>query len=73
MQVHLDLTYVKFEFKVIGSRSRSYEEKNDNFTNFSMLVLCMWPQVINKVNVTHQDEGHSKVKVKISSSLPTLF
>ena len=32
----------------------------------------MWLQVINKVNVTHQGEGHIKVKVKISSSLPTL-
>ena len=36
----------------------------------------MWLQVINKVinkvKVTHQGEGHIKVKVKISSSLPTL-
>ena len=32
----------------------------------------MWLQVINKVKVTHQGEGYIKVKVKISSSLPTL-
>ena len=37
--------------KVIGSRSRSYE-KNDSFTYFNLLILCMWLQVINKVKVT---------------------
>ena len=46
--------------------------KIDNFTYFNLLVLCMWLQVINKVKVTHKGEGHIKVKVKISSSLPTL-
>ena len=49
--------------KVIGSRSRSYE-KNDSFTYFNFLILCMWLQVINKVKVTHQGEGYIKVKVK---------
>ena len=49
--------------KVSGSRSRSYE-KNDSFTYFNFLILCMWLQVINKVKVTHQGEGHIKVKVK---------
>ena len=39
--------------KVIGSRSRSYD-KNDSFIYF-------------KVKVTHQGEGHIKVKVKIST------
>ena len=48
--------------KVIGSRSRSYE-KNDSFTYFNLLILCMWPKVINKVKVTHQGQGHIKVKV----------
>ena len=57
--------------KVIGSRSRSYE-KNDNFTYFNMLILCIWLQVINEVKVTHQGEGHIKVKVKISTSFPIL-
>ena len=51
--------------KVIGSRSRLYE-KNDNFTYFKILILCIWLQVINEVKVTHQVEGHIKVKVKIS-------
>ena len=46
--------------------------KNDSFTYFNFLILCMWLKVINKVKVTHQYEGHIKVKVKISSSLPTL-
>ena len=46
--------------------------KIDNFTYFNLLVLCMWLQVINRVKVTHQGEGHIKVKVKISTSLPTL-
>ena len=46
--------------------------KNDSFTYFGFLVLCMWLQVINKVKVTHQGEGQIKVKVKISSCLPTL-
>ena len=33
-------------------------------TYFNLLILCMWLQIINKVKVTHQDEGHTKVKVK---------
>ena len=49
--------------KVIGLRSRSYE-KNDSFTYFNFLILCMWLQVTNKVKVTHQGEGHIKVKVR---------
>ena len=57
--------------KVIGSWSRSYE-KNDNFTYFNMSILCIWLQVINEVKVTHQGEGHIKVKVKISTSFPIL-
>ena len=47
--------------------------KNDSFTYSNLLILCMWPKVTNKVKVTHQGEGHIKVKVKISSSLPTLY
>ena len=38
--------------------------KNDSFTYFNLLILCMWLQVINKVKITHQGEGHIKVKVK---------
>ena len=49
-------------------RSRSYE-KNDNFTNFNMLILYLL-HVINKVKITHQCEGHTKVKAKISTSFP---
>ena len=47
--------------------------KNDSFIYFNLLIFCMWPKVINKVKFTHQGEGHIKVKVKISSSLPTLY
>ena len=57
--------------KVIKSRSRSYE-KNDHFTYFNILILYIWLQVINEVKVTHQGEGHIKVKVKISTSFPIL-
>ena len=32
-----------------------------------MLILYMWLQVINKVKVTHEGEGHFKVKVKYLS------
>ena len=39
-------------------------KKNDNFTYFNMLIPCIWLQVINKVKVTHQGEGHMKVKTK---------
>ena len=46
--------------------------KNDSFAYFKLLILSMWLQVINKVKVTHQGEGHIKVKVKISSSLQIL-
>ena len=38
--------------------------KNDSFTYFNLLILCMLLQVINKVKVTHQGEGHIKVNVK---------
>ena len=68
----LTISRSSLSIKVIGLRSRSYEKKNDNFTYFNLSILCMWLQVINKVKVIHQDEGHIKVKVKISSSLPTL-
>ena len=49
--------------KVIGSRSY---EKNDNFTYFNMLILCMRLHVINKLKVTHQGEGNIKVKISTS-------
>ena len=67
----LTISRISLSIKVIGSRSRSYQ-KNDSFTDFNFLILCMWLQVINKVKVTHQSEGHIKVKVKISSSFPIL-
>ena len=65
----LTISRSNLSIKVIGSRSY---EKNDSFTYFKLLTLCMWVQVINKVKVTHQGGGHIKVKIKISSSLPTL-
>ena len=46
--------------------------RNANFTYFNMLLLCMWLQVMNKVKFTHQGEGHTKVKVKSSTSLQIL-
>ena len=46
--------------------------KNDNLTYFNMSILCIWFQVINEVKVTHQGEGHIKIKVKISSTFPIL-
>ena len=55
------ISRASLSIKVIGLRSY---EKNDNFTYFNMLILCIWLQVINKVKVTHQGEGHIKVKVK---------
>ena len=38
--------------------------KNNIFTYVNLLILCMWPKVIKKVKVTHQGQGHIKVKVK---------
>ena len=67
----LTISGSSLSIKVIGSRSRSYE-KNDNFTYFNMSILCIWLQVINEVKVTHQGEGHIKVKVKLSTSFPIL-
>ena len=46
--------------------------KMKKITYFNLLILCMWLQVINKVKVTHQVEGHTEVKVKISYYLSTL-
>ena len=62
------ISWSSLSIMVIGSRSRSYE-KNGNFTYFNMLILCMWLQVINKVKVTHQGEGHIKVNCKRRDSL----
>ena len=59
----LTISRSSLSIKVIWSSSRSCE-KNDSFTYFNLLILCMWLQVINNVKVTHQGEGHIKVKVK---------
>ena len=56
----LTISRSSLSIKVI--RSRSYEKKY--FTYFNLLILCMWPKIINKVKVTHQSQGHIKVKVK---------
>ena len=40
--------------KVFGSRSY---KKNDDFTYFNILILCVWLHVINMVKVTHQGQG----------------
>ena len=66
----LTISRSSLSIKVIG-QGQGHMRKNDSFTYFNFLILCMWLQVINKVKVTHQGEGHIKVKVKISS-LPTL-
>ena len=40
------------------------------FTYFNLLFLCMWLQVINKVKVTHQIQGHaSRSSVAMSKAL----
>ena len=45
-------------------QGQGHMRKNDSFTYFNLLILCMWPKVINKVKVTHQGQCHIKVKVK---------
>ena len=67
----LTISRSSLSIMIIGS-SKGHMRKNDNFTYFNFLILCMWLQVINQVKVTHQGKGHIKVKVKISSILPTL-
>ena len=52
-----------FSIKVIVSRLTSCE-KNDNFTYFNTLILCVWLQVISNVKFIHQGEDHIKVKVE---------
>ena len=37
-----------------------------------LISACIWLQVINNVKVTHQADGHIKVKVKLSTSFPIL-
>ena len=59
----LTVSRSRLSIKVFRPRPRSYE-KNDNFTYFNLLIHCMWLQVINKVKVTHQGNGHIKVKEK---------
>ena len=67
----LTISRSSLSIKVIGWRSKSYE-KNNNFTYFNMWIICIWLQVINEIKVTHQGEGHIKVKVKMSTSFPIL-
>ena len=60
MQVHwpyLD----KFEYQ---GHLVKVMRKYHNFTYFNLLFLYIYLQVINKVKVTHQGEGHIKVKEK---------
>ena len=45
-------------------QGQGHMRKNDSFTYFNFLILYMWLQVINEVKVTHQGEGHIKIKVK---------
>ena len=59
----LTISRSSVSIKVIQLRSRSYE-KNDNFTYFNILIICIWLQIINKVKVTDQGQDHIKVKVK---------
>ena len=49
---------------MLPDQSQGHMRKNDNFTYFNLLILCMWLQVIKKVKTTHQGEVHIKVKVK---------
>ena len=58
----LTISRSSLSIKVIRSRSRS-DEKNNSFTYFNLLILCMWQQVINKVKVSHH------IKVKVTSRL----
>ena len=60
----LTISRSSLSIKVIGSLGQGHMRKNDNFTYFNFLILCMWIQVINKVKVTHQGQGHIKIKVK---------
>ena len=59
----LTISRSNLSIKVIG-QGQGHMRKNDKFTYFNLLILCMWLQVINKVKFTHQGEGHIKVKVK---------
>ena len=68
----LDHIQVKFEYQGHWVKRQGHMRKNYSFTYFNFLIHWMWLQVINKVKVIHQGEGHIKVKVKISSSRPTL-
>ena len=34
-------------------QGQGHMRKNDSFTYFNLLILCMWPNVINKVKVIH--------------------
>ena len=47
--------------------------KNDSFTYFNFLILCMWLQDINTVKVTHEGQGYiHQGQSKISTSLQIL-
>ena len=61
----LTISMSGLSIKVIESTSRSCAEKWKS-TYFNLLFLCMWLQVINKVNITHPGQrAHISVKVKL--------
>ena len=49
----LTISKVKFEYQGHWLKVQGHIRKNDDFTYFNLLILCMWLQVINKVKVTH--------------------
>ena len=67
----LTISRSSLSIKVIY-QGQGHMRKNDSLTYFNFIILYMWLQVINKVKVIHKGQGHIKVKVKISSSFPTL-
>ena len=54
-------------------QGQGHMRKNDIFTYFNTLILCVWLQVINKAKFIHQGEGHIKGQNKISTSLQILY
>ena len=53
----LTISSSSLSIKVIGSRLRPYVR--NSYLLINLLFLCMWLQVIIKVKVTYQSQGHS--------------
>ena len=68
----LTISRKSLSIKVIGSRSMSYDKMIILLISTCESSIYGYRSLINEVKVTHQGEGHVKVKLKMSTFFPIL-